>query len=107
MKKRTPLCKAAPARRTATSICHECFATLAVREAREVDRFDRERASKHAPVHPWADDSFGWLIALTLRIDGIELCATPRLGGELAEVRSFCKYRRRRYGGSAERPHAL
>jgi len=77
------------------TICRECVATLAVRDARAVDSL--ERASRQKPRRPWPDDSFAWLILQAARINGIELCTSATEGDGTAEGCTFCKYRRRRY----------
>ena len=91
---------AATGQRTQT-ICHQCFANLAVREARETDRLEQESMASVAPRRPWPDDFFPWLIALRLRVDGVELCTISEQSHGSPEVCGSCKY------GSATTAHSV
>jgi hypothetical protein len=72
--KKTPRCSEAPRDQRPRFICSQCFATFAVRRARETDRLDRQSETILGDLRPWSDDSFGWLLELELAQDGVKLC---------------------------------
>lgn len=74
-----------------------------MKQAREADWLDRQSITSFGPLRPFPDDFFIWRIALTARIDGVEMCTAERGDGSC----TFCKYRQRHYGGAAGTVTAL
>jgi hypothetical protein len=78
-------------------MCLQCFATETVRRAREIDRLDRQSELIFGKLHRWSNDSFGWLLAIELSLDGVR----PSLD---AASCSFCDAAVRRCPGVLKGP---
>ena len=99
---KAPLGRAARAKRPTEQLCTFCAGTLAVKLAREADRLDRQSIRSFGPRRPFADDFFIWSIVQKARINGVQLCTNPEGDDGSAEACTFCEYRHRHYGASAD-----
>lgn len=64
-------------------MCLQCFATETVRRARETDYLDQQSELIFDKLRRWSDDSFAWILAIELSLDGVQPCLD-------AESCSFC-----------------